>query len=188
MACPVLNESECSNITSSLHLSRKFGREQKVCEVVPVHAGKVNRVVVVQVHSSSTSVLDTGEWSTWRPAAGKDAPGTQWIRGWEGPSATLDVLQFGNISCPYHESNYDSTDASPVSLLLYWLRFSSSAFTWHWFTCFKTGLSLLAVNATVMNVTFRRYRVRIPAEWRLYHDSVFRGFPPHYPQPQEGIT
>jgi hypothetical protein len=86
---PVIHECECSNIFF-LHLSRKFCREQKVCEVVPVHAGKANSVMVVQVHSSFISAPDEGEWSTWRPAAlspGKDAPGTQWIRGWEGLSA-----------------------------------------------------------------------------------------------------
>jgi hypothetical protein len=113
-----MHECECSNIIPSLHLSHKFCREQKVCKVVPVHAGKANRVVVVQVHSSLISVLDGGECSTWRPIAlspGKDAPSTQWIRGWEGSSATLDVLQFGNISCPYQESNYDSSDSRPVA-------------------------------------------------------------------------
>ena len=75
----LIHECECSNIIFSLHISRQFCQEQKVCEVVPVHAGKANRVMVVQVHSSLISVLDGGEWSTWRPAAlrpGKDAPGT----------------------------------------------------------------------------------------------------------------
>jgi hypothetical protein len=43
-----------------------------------------------------TSALDGGEWSTSGPGRftpGERSPGTNWIGGWMGPRAGLDVVQ-----------------------------------------------------------------------------------------------
>jgi hypothetical protein len=55
----------------------------------------------VQFHSFFISVLDEGEWSTWR--RGRFIPrATHLIGGWVGLSAGLDVSDKTNISCLRH--------------------------------------------------------------------------------------
>jgi hypothetical protein len=52
--------------------------------------------VYVQIHIFLTSALVGGEWSASRPfrfTPGERASGTHWIRGWVGPSASLDNME-----------------------------------------------------------------------------------------------
>jgi hypothetical protein len=52
--------------------------------------------VDVQTHVFSTSALVGGEWSASRPCRftpWERAPGTHWIGGWVGPTASLDGME-----------------------------------------------------------------------------------------------
>ena len=69
----------------------------------------------IQVHSL-TLVLYGGKCltpGTDRFIPGKE-PGTNWIGGWEGPRADLDVLETRKISFPYRHSKPEPS--SPVAI------------------------------------------------------------------------
>jgi hypothetical protein len=66
---------------------------------------------------SLTSALDRGEWSASRPGRftpRKRAPGTQWIGGWVGPRAVLDVVVKRKIPSPRWEWNPLTPIVQPV--------------------------------------------------------------------------
>jgi hypothetical protein len=56
---------------------------------------------------SLISALDGGQWSASRPAPFNPKerdPGTQWIEGWVGPRADLDVVVKRKIPIPCRDS------------------------------------------------------------------------------------
>jgi hypothetical protein len=65
-----------------------------------------------------TSALDGDEWSTSRPGRftpRERAAGTNWIGGWVGPRAILDVVMKRKISSPRWESNSRTPIVQPVA-------------------------------------------------------------------------
>jgi len=69
-------------------------------KVVPAHAMKVYRGVVVQLHPFLTLALDAGEPSASQCLlypSGKKFPGTYWTEGLVGPWANLDVWRAENV-------------------------------------------------------------------------------------------
>jgi hypothetical protein len=69
-----------------------------------------------------TSALDRGEWLESRPCrltTMEAAPGADWIEGWMGSRAGLDVREKRTTSCPYGESNSDPSVVRLVAYSLY---------------------------------------------------------------------
>jgi hypothetical protein len=73
--------------------------------------------VEVQIRVFLTSVLDGSEWSASRPGRVilvQRAPGTNYIGGWVGPRSGLNAMEKRTISCPYRESNTNSSASQSV--------------------------------------------------------------------------
>jgi len=47
------------------------------------------------------------------PLPQKKVPITHWKRSWVGPATSLDVVEKGNISCPYQELDHISSAVQP---------------------------------------------------------------------------
>jgi hypothetical protein len=62
--------------------------------------------VDVQIHARLSTVLVGGEWSAWRPGLFIPVENTNWMGGWVGPRACLDIME-SRKSCPYRDSNSD---------------------------------------------------------------------------------
>jgi len=82
--------------------------------------------VEVYHHAFLTSALERSEWSASRPGyftPRERAPGTHWIGGWVGPSASLDAMEKRKIPSPCWESN---PGLPACCQSLYWLSYPGS--------------------------------------------------------------
>jgi hypothetical protein len=69
--------------------------------------------------------LNGGEWSTsptgsFIPRARE--PETHWKGGWVGPTASLDAVEKGKISCSCKQLSHNSTVIEPAVYWQYWLK------------------------------------------------------------------
>jgi hypothetical protein len=90
-----VNNYHLSKHNPTLSVPRKVKVKLSLCfNWAPRHEGVLAVWRYSSTHSS-TSALDGGEWSAWRPSRftpRERAPGIQWIGGWVGPRAVLDVV------------------------------------------------------------------------------------------------
>jgi hypothetical protein len=63
-----------------------------------------------------TSALEGGEWPASRPCRftlGASAPGINWIGGWVGPRAGLNVIDVRKVHCPAKNRTPTPRSSSP---------------------------------------------------------------------------
>jgi hypothetical protein len=111
----VIKRSSIIYVVNLLLLKLKVERAVPVIVTgVPRHEGIMGEWRYISTHSL-TSALDGGEWSSSRPGhftPRERAPGTNWIGGWVGPGAVLDVVK-RKIPSPGGNRTLEPRSSSP---------------------------------------------------------------------------